>query len=156
MINKIILFLLLLTNLSYSQDYEIDEYTFTWLVDEVRNVKLEIKKEEDRVQVVLGYDMKWLHLTPSNAENIGKVLSQTNDYYNKMKDSSGELKEKVSAGDYFVQFNQSEQYGFKVYIAKEGDFYLDFVIERKAALGLSEYLMESKAMVAYLNEQLEL
>ena len=55
-----------------------------------------------------------------------------------------------------MQFNQSEQYGFKVYIAKEGDFYLDFVIERKAALGLSEYLMESKAMVAYLNEQLEL
>mgnify|MGYP001024445739 CR=1 FL=1 len=152
----IIVFSLILMSVGYNQDYEIDEYTFEWLVDEVRNVKMEIRKEEDRVQVVLGYDMKSLFLTPTNAEAIGRVLSTTDKYYLKMKDSPTKVTEKVDAGDYYIQFQKSEESGFNVFIAKPDDYFLSFSLDRKTALGLSKYLMESKAMIDFLNQKLKL
>ena len=53
----IIVFSLILMSVGYNQDYEIDEYTFEWLVDEVRNVKIISIKINKKIKFILLYDI---------------------------------------------------------------------------------------------------
>ena len=148
----------ILLTTGYSQNYIIDEYKFGWITAEVRNLKMEISKEEDRTQIILRRESSfgdYLFLSPSDAYHIGKALERTNDYYSKMIDSQEEINQKIDAGDYFVQFNQSPKNGFKVYIAKDGAFSLSFYIDRKTAIGIAEHLIDAEQRVNFLNEKLK-
>ena len=142
----------------YSQNYIIDEYKFEWITAEVRDLKMEISKEEDHTQIILHKKSSmgnYLFLSPSDAYHIGKALEKTNDFYSKMIDSQEEINKKIDAGDYFVQFNQSPKSGFKVYIAKDGTSYLNFYIDRKTAIGIAEHLIDAEQRVNFLNEKLK-
>lgn len=142
-----------------AKEYIIDDYSFDWIVANHGDASLIIQKEPDRMRVILrkktGISLEQLCLTPLEAKEIGSVLAKANDYYDKQKESSSDVKDEENAGDYKVIFMTSMKYGFSVLILESARFSMSrFSLDRKEANGLSEDLADITEKANFLDNSI--
>lgn len=126
-------------------EYIIDDYSLDWIVASPGDASLIIQKETDSLRIIFrkktGISFEQLYLSPSEAKEIGAVLSKTNEYYKKQKESSSDVSEEIIAGDYKIVFATSLKYGFSALVLEAQRFSMGrFSLDRKEAIALSKEL----------------
>ena len=156
---KLILLSVLLTSI-FSQNYIIDDYDFQWNIMQIGDVTMRIYKNEDKTVIKIKNPIFGeLTLNGKEAFEIADVLSQTNDYYSKIKNNeSTDVSEKVNtkSESYTISFRKSEKTGFSIAIKENGRFVMNDIssLKRKEALELAPYLKDASNMINYVNQHI--
>lgn len=159
---KKILFLGLILTLSgfvHAKEYVIDDYSFTWTVASHGEASLLIQKESDKLRVILhkkiGISLESIYLLPTEAKEIGPILAKATEFYKKQKETSSDVSEDETVGDYVVTFRTSLKYGFSVSIRKSKGFSMGhFSLDRKEAVEISNQLTDIMDKVEFLDKSI--
>lgn len=154
-----VLFLTVPLSLSSAADLVISDYTFTWHVVKAGHVNMAVQKEEDSLMIILsspGGRLGTLALSPAQAEAIGDVLSKTEDYYNKQKDSR-DMKplDTVPVGENEITFSSEQGNNFEVRVQQSKLFSAAVLLNKNEALMISKYLKKSKEMALFVDSRIK-
>jgi len=153
-----VLFLIGPISLSTASDFVISDYTFTWHVAKAGYVTMEVQKQKDSLLIILssrGGKLATLALSPAQAEAVADVLSKTDDYYKKHKESRDmKSMDTVPVGEYKVSFSSEQGENFEVRVEEAKLFTACVLLNRNDALTIAEYLKKSKEMAEFVDNRI--
>lgn len=146
--------------LSHARDFVIKDYVFSWEVTKIGNVSLKIVKEPSRTLVVLssmGGKIATVYLTGGQAEDVGKVLEKTGEYYKKYKEKWDRgSSDVVKVGAYRVTFSSSEGVkDFKVTLDQDKLFSPMVHFTKESAPEIAKHLEYAEEMVAHVDKRIK-
>lgn len=140
------------------QKFVIDEYDFNWYVAKEGDFQVVVKKDQDKLQIVLRNSESFggsLYLDADEAVKIGEALAQTNKQYGELKAKGGDVNSRVETGEHAVSFSITKKSGFFVSIKSNESFSMDtLIIDKKSAQALSSHLKKSKEMVEFVDKRI--
>jgi hypothetical protein len=144
------------------ESFELKKWSFTWIVAEEGDVRIELDLTPDRLTFDLRNAQRMmterLTLTPSEAAVIGRELGNTKKQWEAMKDAKEDTRRTATAGEYSVTYSQDMKYGFSVTIRAEGRFAIgsSILLERDQAEGLAPHLAKAEAMAKFIRENVHI
>ena len=145
-------------NSAAAQEFSIRDWVFTWYAAQVDDVRMDIEKTPAGTLVVLhsiGGPIATIHAAPDQAVEIGKVLKNTNEYYEKqMKRRDMDDQDVIVSGNHKIYFTSSRGKNFQVSVRTTSMVSPAVMMTRNEALKIADSLLESKEMADWVDKRI--
>ena len=145
-------------NSAAAQEFSIRDWVFTWYAAQVDDVRMDIEKTPAGTLVVLqsiGGPIATIHAAPDEAVEIGKVLKDTNIYYDKqMKRRDLDDQDVIVSGEHKIYFTSSRGKNFQVSVRTTSMVSPAVMMTRNEALKIADSLLESKKMADWVDKRI--
>lgn len=135
-----------------AEEFSIDNWDFDWKVAESDKATLVFRKNAESTVVMIRENFDGIDLSPDDAENVGRVLLQTNAKASALKGSTGKS-EKIAAGKFTVSFYTGDSGSFYVSVKRDQQFsFRDITLNREQALAFAPHMARARRMAAHLDK----
>ncbi len=146
-------------NTAVAEEYTIRDWIFTWYAAQTEEVRMDIEKTPAGTLVVLrslGGPIATIYASPDQAVEIGKILKNTNTYYeNQMKRRDLNDQDVITTGEHKIYFTSSRGANFQVSVRTTSIISPAVLMTRKEALKIADSLLESAKMVAFVDNRIK-
>jgi len=147
-----------LLNAASAREFTIRDWVFTWYAAQVEDVRMDIEKTPAGTLVVLrslGGPIATIHASPGQAVEIGKILKNTNTYYdNQMKRRDLDDQDLITSGEHQIYFTSSRGKNFQVRVRTTSIVSPAVLMTRNQALKIADSLLESDKMAAWVDKRI--
>ena len=145
-------------NSASAQEFSIQNWVFTWYAAQVNDVRMDIEKKPAGTLVVLrslGGPLATIYMAPDQAVEIGKVLKDTNVYYDKqMKRRDMDDQDVIVSGEHKIYFTSSRGKNFQVSVRTASMVSPAVMMTRNEALKIADSLLESAKMADWVDKRI--
>ena len=147
-----------LLNTASAREFTIRDWVFTWYAAQVEDVRMDIEKTPAGTLVVLrslGGPIATIYAAPDQAVEIGKVLKNTNMYYEKqMKRRDIDDQDLITSGEHQIYFTSTRGKNFQVSVRTTSMVSPAVLMTRNQALKIADSLLESDKMAAWVDKRI--
>ena len=143
---------------AHAEEFEIQNYTFTWHVTTVGEITFEIQKTAVSISAILGISgvpLSVLTISPVQANAVGEMLEKADEYLAAQKKSE-DLKSKdvISAHNCIVTFSSSQGQNFEIEVKENDPFSPVVRMSRFEALEISKFLKKAEEMASFVDKRI--
>jgi hypothetical protein len=167
---KMILVLLIpLASVAYSQDFSVDDFLVRWTIMGVGNTELRVMKTQDATFINIyrsnGITSAAARMSGDDAVQVAEALNRTREIYDSQEGTSDNVSESVTTGNFEVTFRTSVFNGFSVVIQEIDRFNEQYndrystnavTLPLEEAIGIQQDLAKAIEMIEFLDNQVSL
>lgn len=146
------------------EEFVIDDFYFSWTVDEVDDCELRITKDEESTDLTISDDKHHVRLSAEDAVLLGAALKRTDEFYKKIGKSKEEARIPLKVSENVTVYFAAKDATFFAVICEGGDID-DFTDEemkshtawltRKAVNRFVPHLLKAGKMVEFVDEMIK-